>query len=102
MEDLPADDRMDLDEPSNLRLSVEINRRIPIVRRQREEPRNMPNYESRRSNSRSLYGWAPGSDDEDEVPRREASDDDRIQPFLHAVPDRNATSMKTRTFLHNG
>jgi hypothetical protein len=96
MEDLPADDRMDLDEPSNLRLSVEINRRIPIVRRQREEPRNMPNYESRRSNSRSLYGWAPGSDDEDEVPRREASDDDRIQPFLHAVPDRNATSSRSR------
>ncbi|KAL4896657.1 vacuolar import and degradation protein-domain-containing protein [Aspergillus ambiguus] len=63
---------MDLDDSSNL-MSVEINRRIPIVRRQRESdpdhlppPSNMPNYESRVSNSRSLYGWAPASDDDDD------------------------------------
>lgn len=96
MEDVPADDWMDLDDPSNLRLSVEINRRIPIVRRQREELRNMPNYETRRANSRILYGWAPGSDDDDEDIRREESEDEQIQPFLHAVPDRNATSSRSR------
>ena len=61
-----SEDQMDLDDPSTLRMSVEINRRIPIVRRQREESTNMPNYEGRLSNPRSLYGWAPGSDDEEE------------------------------------
>ncbi|KAJ5157267.1 uncharacterized protein N7482_008367 [Penicillium canariense] len=94
------EDRMDLEDPNNLRLSVEINRRIPIVRRQRDEPRNMPNYEGRRSNSRSLYGWAPGSDDEDEDPRREESEDDQIQPFLHAVSDRDAASSRNRYRRH--
>lgn len=86
------DDRMDLDDPSNLRLSVEINRRIPIVRRHREESNNMPNYESQRSNPRSLYGWAPGSDDEDDLRRGDDSEDDQIQPFLHAISDRNTSS----------
>lgn len=90
-------DRMDLDDPSNLRSPVEINRRIPIVRRQRDEPHTMPNYESRRSNPRSLYGWAPGSDDEDEDPRRgDESEEDQIQPFLHAVSDRNTSSSRPR------
>ncbi|KAJ5084601.1 hypothetical protein NUU61_009180 [Penicillium alfredii] len=82
------DDRIDLDDPS-MSLSVEINRRIPIVRRQREQSRNMPNYEGRISNTRSLYGWAPGSDDEDDD-AGEDSDDDAVQPFLHAVSDGNA------------
>ncbi|KAL4765696.1 GID4/VID24 family protein [Aspergillus foveolatus] len=64
---------MELDE----RLSVEISRRIPILRRQRSGPNeerystmhsNLPNYEGRVSNSRTLYGWAPTSDDEDDIP----------------------------------
>ncbi|KAL4927953.1 GID4/VID24 family protein [Aspergillus undulatus] len=60
-------------------MSVEINRRIPILRRQRSGPNeesygtmnnnNLPNYEGRVSNPRTLYGWAPASDDEDdEIP----------------------------------
>ncbi|OJJ39458.1 hypothetical protein ASPWEDRAFT_374837 [Aspergillus wentii DTO 134E9] len=60
-------DPMDLDDPRNLRMSVEVNRRIPIVRRQQDEQNsNMPNYEGRVSNVRSLYGWAPGSEDEND------------------------------------
>ncbi|KAJ5740435.1 hypothetical protein N7493_000307 [Penicillium malachiteum] len=100
MED--EEDRMDLDDPGNLRLSVEINRRIPIVRREREEstPANMSTYNDRRSNPRSLvYGWAPGSDDEDEPHRHgrgEESDDDQIQPFLHAVSDRSSSLNRPR------
>lgn len=90
-------DRMDVDDPSNLRLAVEINRRIPIVRRQREEPPTMPNYEGRRSNYRSVYGWAPGSDDEDDdFHHGEESDDDQIQPFLHTVSGRNTSSSRRR------
>lgn len=97
MEDEDPWDRMDIDDPNHLRLSVEINRRIPIVRRQRDEPYTMPNYEGRRSNSRSLYGWAPGSDDEDEGPRRgEESEEDQIQPFLHDASDRNTSSSRSR------
>ena len=103
MED--EDDRMDVDDPSNLRLSVEINRRIPIVRRQREEPSsaNMPTYDGRQSNSRSVYGWAPGATSEDGSEdeaylhhRGEESDDDQIQPFLHAISDRTPSSSRPR------
>ncbi|KAJ6131872.1 hypothetical protein N7471_007087 [Penicillium samsonianum] len=43
----------------------------------------MPNYEGPVPNSRSLYGWAPGSDDEDGAAREE-SEDDQMQPFLHS------------------
>ena len=88
------EDRMDVDDPSRLRLSVEINRRTPAVHRQREDPLNMPNYDGPRSNSRSLYGWAPGSEDEDDDPRHGAgeSEEDQIQPFLHAVRDRSGLS----------
>lgn len=96
-------DRMDLDnDPSNLHLSVEINRHIPIVRRQREEPRNMPNYETQRSDPRSLYGWAPGSDDEDEPGHGDDSDDDQIQPFLHGISDRAAPSSRPRRHESTG
>ncbi|KAL4941473.1 vacuolar import and degradation protein-domain-containing protein [Aspergillus oleicola] len=77
-------DPIDPDDAS-LRMSVEINRRIPILRRQRsganEESygtmnnnNNLPNYEGRVSNPRTLYGWAPASDDED---------DDIPYPSLH-------------------
>ncbi|PYI13937.1 hypothetical protein BO99DRAFT_407125 [Aspergillus violaceofuscus CBS 115571] len=55
---------------------IESNRRIPIVRRQRDSPNthhsttsnpnSLPNYEGRMSNPRSLYGWAPASDDDDD------------------------------------
>ena len=60
---------MDLEDPSNLR--IEINRRIPIVRRQGDgssnpNPNSLPNYEGRMSNPRSVYGWAPASDDDDD------------------------------------
>lgn len=108
----PSEDteRMDLDDPdpipnpSNLRLSVEINRRIPIVRREREDPinSNMPNYETHRSNPRSLYGWAPGSDDEDDSRHGEESDDDQIQPFLHAISDRAGASSRPRRHESTG
>lgn len=90
---------MDVDDPSNLRLSVEINRRIPIVRRQREDshPSSMPTYDGSRSNPRTFYGWAPGSDDEDDAHHRaEESDDDQIQPFLHASSDRRTSSSRPR------
>ncbi|KAJ5408644.1 hypothetical protein N7509_002527 [Penicillium cosmopolitanum] len=100
-------DRMDVDDPdhnSNLRLSVEINRRIPIVRRQREDitNTNMPNYETHRSDPRSLYGWAPGSDDEEDPRHGEESDDDQIQPFLHAISDRAASSSRPRRHESTG
>jgi len=94
-------ERMDLDEPSDPRLSVEINRRIPIVRRQRDDPHShiMPNYEGRRSNSRSLYGWAPGSDDEDDDARRaeEAEDEQlQLQPFPHTYSTHNIPTTRPR------
>lgn len=93
---MDGEDRMDLDDPSNSRLSVEINRRIPIVRRQREDSANMPNYESQRTNTRSLYGWAPGSDDDDDAVHRDESEDDQIQPFLHAISNPSAPSNRRR------
>ncbi|KAJ5514259.1 hypothetical protein N7463_003811 [Penicillium fimorum] len=77
------EDRMEVDDSTNPRTSVELNRRIPIVRRQ-ERSTDMPNYEGRMSNLRSLYGWAPGSDDEDGVAHDE-SEDDQMQPFLHSI-----------------
>ncbi|OGE58408.1 hypothetical protein PENARI_c001G10096 [Penicillium arizonense] len=85
-------DRMEVDDlPSNQRASVEINRRIPIVRRHGETPAEMPNYEGRMANPRSLYGWAPGSDDEDGPGRGdEESDDDQVQPFLNAISTRGS------------
>ncbi|KAJ5949633.1 hypothetical protein N7454_001217 [Penicillium verhagenii] len=97
--------QMDVDEP-NPRLPIEINRRIPIVRHPHEDATasaNMPNYEGRRSNSRSLFGLAPGSDDEDEdTPRAGESEEDQIQPFLHAVADRsNSSSRSSRPRRHD-
>lgn len=56
---------MDLDDAQDLRMSVEFNRRIPILRRQREESAYVPNYESRNPNARSLYGWFPESEEEE-------------------------------------
>ncbi|KAL4911248.1 vacuolar import and degradation protein-domain-containing protein [Aspergillus multicolor] len=68
---------MDLDNASIRRMAVEFNRHIPILRRQRSGPNeesygtmnnsNLPNYEGRVSNPRTLYGWAPASDDEDDI-----------------------------------
>ncbi|CAI7598467.1 unnamed protein product [Penicillium glandicola] len=81
------EDRMEVDDPTNPRTSVELNRRIPIVRHQ-ERSTDMPNYEGRVPNSRSLYGWAPGSDDEDGAAREE-SEDDQMQPFLHSISSRD-------------
>ncbi|KAJ5477407.1 hypothetical protein N7539_007551 [Penicillium diatomitis] len=83
--DLPSDDRMDLDNPSSTRLSVEINHRMPIVHDQSGNQRAMPNYENRRANIRSLYGWAPGSDGESEDNRHEEPEDELVRPFLHAA-----------------
>ncbi|KAJ5678911.1 hypothetical protein N7462_007155 [Penicillium macrosclerotiorum] len=93
------EDRMELDDPNDLRLSVELNRRIPIIRRHRDDPGDMPNYDGRRSTSRSSYGWAPGSDNEDEDRRGDDSDDDQVQPFLHAAPYRSASSNRPRRML---
>lgn len=89
----PETDRMEVDDPTHQRTSVELNRRIPIVRPPEES--NMPNYEGRRPNSRSLYGWAPGSDDEDGIAREE-SEDDQVQPFLHSVASRTAPTRPPR------
>ncbi|EAU36353.1 conserved hypothetical protein [Aspergillus terreus NIH2624] len=96
-------DPMNLDDdPTNL-MSVEINRRIPIVRRQRDsDPHrshsNMPNYESRVSSSRSLYGWAPASDD-DEDPDDDAAyeplqDTNSISSWFGRFPDRNGAARR--------
>ncbi|KGO71776.1 Vacuolar import/degradation protein Vid24 [Penicillium italicum] len=82
-----TEDRMEVDDPTNPRTSVELNRRIPIVRRQ-ERSTDMPNYEGQVPNSRSLYGWAPGSDDEDGV-IRDDSEDEQMQPFLHSISSRD-------------
>ncbi|KAJ5795426.1 uncharacterized protein N7518_003966 [Penicillium psychrosexuale] len=86
------EDRMEVDDPTNPRASVELNRRIPIVRHQ-ERSTDMPNYEGRMPNSRSLYGWAPGSDDEDGTAREE-SEDDQMQPFLSSISSRDPPSAR--------
>ncbi|KAL3495424.1 vacuolar import and degradation protein-domain-containing protein [Aspergillus germanicus] len=79
-------DPMDLDDAS-MRMSVEINRRIPILRqrdRSSEESyttinnSNLPNYGARVSNPRTLYGWAPASDDDED-------DDDMAYPPINAL-----------------
>ncbi|KAJ5526881.1 hypothetical protein N7513_011040 [Penicillium frequentans] len=96
MED--EEDRMEVDDP-NVHVPVEITHRIPIVRRPHGDTTstNMPTYEGRRSNTRSLYGWAPGSDDEDEdIRRANESEDEQIQPFLHAISDRSTSSSRPR------
>lgn len=69
---------MDLDDAQDLRMSVEVNRRIPILRRQREESAYVPNYERRNSNARSLYGWFPESEEE------EADD---VAPVYEPLPE---------------
>lgn len=51
------------DEPPNLR-TLAVEGRIPIIRRRREEANNVPDYGASISNYRSLYGWAPGSEEE--------------------------------------
>lgn len=51
---------MDLDDMDD---SLGSSHRMRIVRRRREESANVPNYE-RSSNTQSLYGWAPNSDDD--------------------------------------
>lgn len=96
---MEGEDRMDVDDPGHLRLSVEINRRTPIIHRHPEDA-DMPNYAAARSNPRSLYGWAPGAEDEEYDTRRGAdeSEDDQIQPFLHAVRDR--TGIPTQPQRH--
>lgn len=116
---------MDLDNPARTRSTLEIGRRIPIVRRHRESPsatvaipgsssssqnpnsnhhsNSMPNYESRVSNPRSLYGWAPASDDEDDA-NDDANDDDltfeplqdpnSISSWFGRLSDRSAASRR--------
>ncbi|KAL4881308.1 vacuolar import and degradation protein-domain-containing protein [Aspergillus karnatakaensis] len=70
-----------------MRMSVEVNRRIPIVHRQRDGSNEdnhatidyniLPNYEGRTSYPRTLYGWAPTSDNDDE-------EDDIPYPPIHS------------------
>ncbi|GFF24332.1 uncharacterized protein P8A3.13c [Aspergillus udagawae] len=88
-------DPMELDESTGVRMSVEISRH-PIVRRTREEPTNMPNYEGRVSNIRSLYGWAPGSDedDEDDLVYEPLQDPNSISSWFGRLSDRNTTSRR--------
>lgn len=57
-------DSMDTEDQRNPQ--QEANRRFPIIRRQREGSNIVPDYERRMSNVRSLYGWAPGSDEEED------------------------------------
>ncbi|PKY04264.1 hypothetical protein P168DRAFT_310888 [Aspergillus campestris IBT 28561] len=91
---------MDLDDTSNLRMSVEINRRIPIIRRQRDSsltPQvNMPNYDGRTANPRSLYGWAPASDDEDEddLAYEPIHDGDTFSSWFGRLSDRGQPSAR--------
>ncbi|PWY72397.1 hypothetical protein BO70DRAFT_342448 [Aspergillus heteromorphus CBS 117.55] len=96
-------DPMELDDPSSLR--IEINRRIPIVRRQRDasssnnsnnnnNPNSLPNYEGRMSNPRSLYGWAPASDDEDEDVRYEPLHDSNTVSWFGRFSDRYAAARR--------
>ncbi|KKK12281.1 hypothetical protein ARAM_004168 [Aspergillus rambellii] len=105
-------DPMDLDD-ANLRMSVEINRRIPILRRQRDSPssdtpnttshpnantsNNIPNYESRVSNPRLLYGWAPASDDDDDddIPYPPMQSN-ALSSWLGRLSDRSASRRSTR------
>src|SRR5436190_20363468 len=63
-------DSMDSNDQRRLRMSMEINRRIPIVRRHRDDSGSTVNYESR---LQSVYGWAPGSEDEEEDVRDDPS-----------------------------
>ncbi|PWY95455.1 hypothetical protein BO94DRAFT_619887 [Aspergillus sclerotioniger CBS 115572] len=88
---------MDLEDPSNLR--IEINRRIPIVRRQRDgsgnpNPNNLPNYEGQMSNPRSVYGWAPASDDDDYDVGFEPLHDSNTVSWFGRFSDRYATARR--------
>ncbi|KAJ5551441.1 hypothetical protein N7461_006139, partial [Penicillium sp. DV-2018c] len=77
---LQDEDRIEVDDPNNPRTSLDITRRIPIVRRAEESTTDMPNYESQVPTSRSVYGWAPGSDYDDAA--RRIDEIDRPGPFL--------------------
>ncbi|PYH95014.1 hypothetical protein BO71DRAFT_324112 [Aspergillus ellipticus CBS 707.79] len=96
-------DPMELDDPSSLR--IEINRRIPVVRRQRDgssnnssnsnsNPNSLPNYEGRMSNPRSLYGWAPASDDDDDDVRYEPLHDSNTVSWFGRFSDRYAAARR--------
>ncbi|GAT21537.1 hypothetical protein RIB2604_01004270 [Aspergillus luchuensis] len=88
---------MELDDPSHLR--IEINRRIPIVRRQRDASgnpnlTNLPNYEGQMSNSRSVYGWAPASDDDDDDVGYEPLHDSNTISWFGRFSDRYAAARR--------
>ncbi|KAJ9309955.1 hypothetical protein DTO217A2_593 [Paecilomyces variotii] len=89
-------DQMETDDQRPLRMTVEINRRIPIVRRQREEANTTPNYESRVSGMRSLYGWAPGSDDDGEEERDDPSHESSAMSFGRGERDPTRSSSSLR------
>ncbi|KAK2767471.1 hypothetical protein FQN54_003627 [Arachnomyces sp. PD_36] len=90
----PEDDWDHHMEPSdrrNIRLSA-ISRRMPIVRRQREEPNpsNVADYETHIPHAQSLYGWAPISDNEDDRPPD--SQADFLQDLWYGrIPNRDPT-----------
>ncbi|KAE8349434.1 vacuolar import and degradation protein-domain-containing protein [Aspergillus coremiiformis] len=99
-------DSMDVDDPTDLRTSVEINRRIPILRRQNESSNSssnnnnnnsdsMPNYEGRISNPRSLYGWAPTSDDDEE------EEDDNVLAYGPLQDNNNNNSNNSNNSNNN-
>ncbi|RAL09988.1 uncharacterized protein BO97DRAFT_407300 [Aspergillus homomorphus CBS 101889] len=85
---------------------IESNRRIPIVRRlgdnstthrsNTSNPNSLPNYEGRMSNPRSLYGWAPASDDEDEETSYEPLHNNSTLAWFGRYTDRHAAPRSPR------
>ncbi|RDW93581.1 uncharacterized protein DSM5745_00903 [Aspergillus mulundensis] len=97
-------DPMDPDDAS-MRMSVEINRRIPILRRQRSGPNeesystmnNSNLYEGRVSNPRTLYGWAPASDDEEYVsPAYPPIQSNALSSWLGRLSERSTSRRSAR------
>ncbi|KAL2871113.1 GID4/VID24 family protein [Aspergillus lucknowensis] len=96
---------MDL-EDANMLMSVEINRRIPILRRQRDGSNegnyntmnnsNLPNYEGRDSNFRSLYGWAPASDDDDDDIQSPPIHNNALSSWLGRLSERSSSRRSGR------
>lgn len=98
-------DPMDLDDSSMRNMAVDLNHLIPI-RRQRSgqngESRgtisnsNLPNYESRVSNPRTLYGWAPASDEEDDDIPYPPSQNNPFHSWLGRLSERSNSRRSAR------
>lgn len=75
---------MDIDDTDDF----ESNRRMRIVRRRWDEPTSVPNYE-RNSNTQSIYGWAPNSDNDDADGNRTS---DALTAWYRRLGSRNIVS----------